>query len=57
MYTICGVVVNIIGPGIYNIIISKDYKLYNLKKYDYCQVSNNLKKKINLDIWKSILSK
>ena len=28
MYNICGVVVSVIGSGIYNILISKDYPLY-----------------------------
>jgi hypothetical protein len=57
MYNICGVAVTIIGSGFYNIIISKDYEIYNLKKYDYCQVNNSIIKKVDNTIWKSILSK
>ena len=57
MYNICGEVVGILGSGNYNIIISKDYPLYNLDKFDYCQVNNSLLKKVDIDIWKKILSK
>ena len=56
MYNICGVVVTALGSGFYNIIISKDYDLYDLKKYDFCQVNNSPIKKIDINVWKKILS-
>ena len=57
MYNICGVVVSVIGSGIYNILISKDYTLYKIKKFDYCQVDNSLIKKVDIEIWKNIYNK
>ena len=55
MYNICGVVVSVIGLGIYNILISKEYPLYKIKKFDYCQVDNSLIKKVDIEIWKTFI--
>ena len=48
--TIC----NYIENGIYEIIVEKNFKLYNLNKYDICIVGNDLLKKIEEDIWDNI---
>ena len=38
----------------YNIIIEKNYKNYDLKKFDICYVKSDLLKKVEEDIWNEI---
>ena len=43
----CGIVKEIIRSGYYRIIIRKEYKNYNLSKYDVCEVNIILIKRVD----------
>ena len=51
---LCVSICEVSGAGFYKIIIEKDYKNFNLKKYDICKVSNALLRKTDEDIWNQI---
>ena len=53
-FKICATICNYLENGLYEIIIEKNYKLYNLNKYDICVVKNDLLKKIQEDVWDNI---
>jgi len=57
MYNICWVVVSVIGSGMWDILISKDYLLYKTKKFDNLQIDNSLIKIVDNEIWKNIYNK
>ena len=52
---ICCSICKNLENGLYDIIIEKDYKLYNLEKYDICNLSSSLLKNVQEDVWESIL--
>ena len=51
IYNILGEVVRIHNPGIYDILINKNYEDYNLKVNDICRISSDLFKVIFKEIW------
>ena len=55
LYNICGIIKEVVGSGIYLMVVAKDYKLYNLNKYDCCEVKNILIKKVDYEIWNDVL--
>ena len=57
MYNICWVVVSVIGSGMWDILISKDYLLYKTKKFDILQIDNSLIKIVDNEIWENIYNK
>ena len=54
LFNICASIANIYENGIYDIIIEKNYKSYNLNKYDIYVVDTSLLKKIMEDVWDDI---
>ena len=56
LYNICGIIKEFVGSGIYLMVVAKDYKLYNLNKYDCCEVKNILIKKVDYEIWNDVLT-
>ena len=53
-YKICATIGKINENGSYIIIIEKDYKNYDLYKYDMCFVNVGLLKEIQSEIWDEI---
>ena len=51
---LCVSIYEVSESGFYKIIIEKDYKNLNLKRYDICKVSNALLRKTDEDIWNQI---
>ena len=47
----------ILGAGIYEVIIAEDYKEFDLNKNDICRVSSELFKAVPLSVWNMILDK
>jgi len=57
LYDICGIIIKDAGGGNYEILIAKNYKKYDLYKFDICIANAILLKKIDIDIWNNILNK
>ena len=57
LYNICGVIVKILSAGIYEVMISDDYKEFNLYKNDICRLSSELFKVVSFSVWEKILGK
>ena len=55
LYNICGVIVNILSAGIYDVLISDNYENYNLKKNDKCRLSSDLFKVVPVNVWNIII--
>jgi len=53
-YKICATICDNKENGLYEIIIEKNYKQYNLYKYDLCIVNSELLKKVDEDVWNNI---
>ena len=56
IYNICGEVIEILEGGIFDILISSDYKSTNLFKNDICRIERALFKVVNLTNWLQILN-
>ena len=54
LFNICASICKIYNNGFYDIIIEKSYIIYNLDKYDICQVNSVLLKKISEFMWDEI---
>ena len=57
IYEITGEVLNIHGSGIFDILISKDYKEFKLLKNDICRVPRELFKIISMESWEELRNK
>ena len=57
LYNICGIIVKILSVGIYEVMISDDYKEFNLYKNDICRLSSELFKVVSFSVWEKILGK
>ena len=55
LYNICGIIFKILNAGIYDVMISDDYKDFNLNKNDICRISSELFKVVPTPVWKKIL--
>ena len=53
LYIIRAVIVKILSAGIYDVLISEDYKDYNLKKDELCRISSELFKSVSYKVWKN----
>lgn len=53
-FKICASICENYNNGFYNIIIEKDYKIYDLEQYEICYVSSDLLKKVEENIWDEI---
>ena len=54
-YKICATIINNNLNGLLEIIIEKEYKIYNLRRYDICVVESFLLKKVDEEIRHNIL--
>ena len=52
LYIIRAFIVKILSAGIYDVLISEDYKDYNLKKDELCRISSELFKSVSYKVWK-----
>ena len=43
--------------GHFDLVIKKDYNIYNLKKFDICFVNSNLLIKVDENIWEKLYNK
>ena len=57
LYNICGIIVKILNSGIYEVLISDDYKEFNLYKNDICRLSSELFRIISFSVLEKILGK
>ena len=57
LYNIWGIIVKNLIAGIYEVMISDDYKEFNLYKNDICRLSSELFKVISVCVWEKILGK
>ena len=55
LYSIYGVIVNILSTGIYGVLISDNYDDNNLKKNDKCRLASDLFKVIPVNVWNKII--
>ena len=55
LFNICGVMVKILNARIYDVMISDDYKDFNLNKNDICRISSELFKVLPILVWEKIL--
>ena len=55
LYNICGVIVKILNARIYDVMISDDYKEFNLNKNDICRISSELFKVVPTQVLEKIL--
>ena len=56
IFNICGEIIGILSSGLYDILISADYKEFDLQKNDICRISNELFKVVSFSNWVKILN-
>ena len=56
LFNICGTIIEANNNGENIVLIKKTYKDYNLDINDLCIVKNNLIKKVDYNVWLSILN-